>query len=220
MLEAGFVRLSELVELPLNAKLHDIGGLHVAINEFGFVDRVVINTTTDHLVAGHGRRTTLMQQFDENADAPPDNVLRVYDAGKEGEATTIIDWDVPCDRTACPPEKEDALALALNKIGEGEWDERKLAVVLTAINAHSPALLRATGFDTDDLSSFLFLMSAPSLDKVKAQHPEPDERSFWATFAIKLPPVLYKRLNDTLAKMGKGEDHERLEKLLDRIDPQ
>lgn len=142
---ASMDRLDELVRLPRNPKLHDLGEIHQAYDEFGFLERVVINDVTGRMIAGHGRVDALQQRKASGAE-PPGNV------GVAGDDM----WLVPADHVDVPEEKEEAAALALNKIGElGGWDEVVLASVLADITAQGGVSLAGTGFDEDDLDGIL-----------------------------------------------------------------
>lgn len=83
-----------------------------SIEEFGFVEPLVWNRRSGNLVGGHQR-------------------LRVLKAkGFREVEVSVVDLD---------PQKEKALNVALNKIGEGNWDEEALKEVL--------ASLREEGYD-------------------------------------------------------------------------
>lgn len=134
--------LSKLRRLPRNPRLHDLGELHTAYTRFGFLQRIIINDVTGRLIAGQGRIDAL-QQRKVMGKAPPDNVV-VSPAGE---------WLVPADHVEVPEQDEEAAALALNRIGEGLWDDRILTAVLADIAA-GPGL-DGTGYDADDLDYLL-----------------------------------------------------------------
>jgi hypothetical protein len=54
-LESALVPLSTLQRLPRNPKGHAAVGIGASISRFGFLERILINRTTGHLLAGHGR---------------------------------------------------------------------------------------------------------------------------------------------------------------------
>jgi len=112
-MEAGYIELSWAKGLPRNAKLHDVGDIDASFDDFGFVDRLIINQTTGHLVGGHGRIEALVKRKKEGKE-PPDGIVRMADG----------EWQVPCDWIECEAAKEDALALRLNisQMRGGEFD--------------------------------------------------------------------------------------------------
>ena len=73
--------------------------------EFGYVEPVIFNEQTGHVVGGHQRLKILLEM-----------------------GNTEID----CVVVSLEPEREKALNLALNKI-TGEWDEEKLALLLSEL---------------------------------------------------------------------------------------
>lgn len=142
MLEPAMVKLSELRRLPRNTKDHDIGAINESYDEFGFLDRIIINKTTGHLLAGHGR-IDLLQQLKSSGAKPP---AGINPNGK--------DWFVPADYAEIPAEKEEKAAIALNRIQErGGHKDDLLAAVLSDYAAKDD--LRGTGYDKDDLDQLL-----------------------------------------------------------------
>ena len=53
------VKLSEIQTADKNPKDHDVGAIYQSMKRFGFVAFPLINSTTDKLLAGHGRLKTL-----------------------------------------------------------------------------------------------------------------------------------------------------------------
>lgn len=145
-IEAGRVELGQLELLPRNPKEHDVGGLHSSIGRFGFLDRLIINVGTGHLIAGHGRVEALLQK--KNAGEQPPFGVEVGDNGV---------WLVPVDYVDIPADQEEAAALALNGVQEqGGWDDALLAQVLRdVVSKDGVDGLLGTGFDTDDVDRLL-----------------------------------------------------------------
>jgi site-specific DNA-methyltransferase (adenine-specific) len=139
-LEAAYVDIEDLVPLPGNPKDHDQGGIGQAVNEYGYLERVIVNRTTGHLISGHGRREDLLRRK-THGESPPDNVL-VQDGR----------WLVPADYTELPADKEMGAALALNRLTElGGWNEPLLFSALSDLMAQGEEMLRGTGFEPEDL---------------------------------------------------------------------
>ena len=83
----------------------DYDKLQRSLDEFGCVEPLVWNRRTGNLVGGHQRLKILQARGDERIDV------------------SVVDL---------PPQRERALNIALKKIG-GDWDERKLADLLTGL---------------------------------------------------------------------------------------
>ena len=107
MLDSQVVPLTDLKYLPRNPKLHDIDKIEGSFDEFGFLKRIIVNKTTGHIIAGNGRVESLVAKY-AAMEAPPDNI-------------EVIDgvWLVPVDFVTIDAGREDAAALALNRIANG-----------------------------------------------------------------------------------------------------
>jgi len=99
--------------------------LQRSLDRWGFVEPVVVNTRTGHIVGGHQRVTAAL------ALALP---------------------SVPVVRVDLDDTDEKALNIALNKIS-GEWDEDKLGALLAELDDGGAADL--TGFGSDELQGIL-----------------------------------------------------------------
>jgi len=95
-----------------------------SITEFGFVEPLVWNQRTGHLVGGHQRM----------------EVLR--DLGYQEAEVVVVDL---------PLEREQTLNLALNKI-QGDWDETKLAALLQELTQIPDFDVGLTGFELPEIS--------------------------------------------------------------------
>lgn len=106
----------------------DYESLKRGIEEFDLVQPLVVNKKNDVLVGGHQR-------------------LRVLkDLGWKTAPCVLVHID--------DPKREKALNLALNKIGEGGWDNAKLGEILTELDAASFDI-QLTGYSTDELERIL-----------------------------------------------------------------
>lgn len=142
-LESKLAPLGSFERLERNAKEHDLGGISTSLERFGFLERVIVNETTGHLIGGHGR-IDILQQLEANGESPPENI-----AVENGE------WLVPTDYVSIPEEDEEAAALALNRLTElGGWDRSALAEILKD-SAEQKEGLRGTGYDLEDLEQLL-----------------------------------------------------------------
>ncbi len=162
-LESEFIPLQQVIELEENSKDHDLGSINTSIDRFGFLERIIINKTTGHLIAGHGRVRTL-QQMRQDGNEPP-----------QGIEMSNGDWLVPADYVAVKKKDEIAASIALNRLVElGGWDEPKLVDNLISIAGKDGKGLRGTGFDGDDLDVL-----------IKAYRPELEEKQ--SRFDQKIP---------------------------------
>jgi site-specific DNA-methyltransferase (adenine-specific) len=143
-MQADYKRLEEIVGMVRNPKDHNLGDITGSFNRFGFLERIIINTTTGNLIAGHGRIETL-RRMKARGSAPPVNIQ------VDGNS-----WQVPCDLIAIPAQEEEAAAIALNRLVEtGGWDESLLTNVLSDIATRGEGALDGIGFDGDDLDGML-----------------------------------------------------------------
>jgi DNA modification methylase len=97
-----------------------------SIVEFGYVEPVIWNKTTGHVVGGHQRLKVLI------------------DTGVT---------EVECVVVEMSEEKEKALNVALNKIN-GEWDKDKLALLITDLQG-AEFDVSLTGFDAVEIDKLL-----------------------------------------------------------------
>lgn len=101
--------------------------LNKSMSEFGCVEPLVWNKRTGHLAGGHQRFKILIAQ------------------GAQEIVVSVVDL---------PLEKEKALNLALNKI-QGDWDEDKLAQLISDLSATPDFDVSLTGFDMPEVSEIL-----------------------------------------------------------------
>ena len=125
-MQAEMVSLESLKELPRNPKLHSLGQIGLSMGQFGFLERIVVNRTTGHIISGHGRMETLALR--KSTGEPPPTNVEVRDGS----------WYVPVDWVEVPEEQEVAAAIALNRLVEaGGWDRPLLVDCLTEIGQMS-----------------------------------------------------------------------------------
>ena len=104
----------------------DYEKLKRSIEEFGFVEPVVWNQATGHVVGGHQRLQVLLDMGETEVDC------------------VVVDLD---------PQREKALNLALNRI-QGDWDEEKLAALIGDLDA-SGFDVSYTGFDAEEIDALM-----------------------------------------------------------------
>lgn len=104
----------------------DYEKLKRSLTEFGYVEPVIYNHTTGHVVGGHQRLKVL--------------------AG-------LGHTDVDCVVVELDETREKALNVALNKIS-GDWDEAKLALLIADLDA-ADFDAELTGFDDDEIQAMI-----------------------------------------------------------------
>ncbi|MFS0467590.1 site-specific DNA-methyltransferase [Corynebacterium striatum] len=104
----------------------DYEKLKRSLTEFGYVEPVIYNRTTGHVVGGHQRLKVLA------------------DLGHT---------DVDCVVVELDETREKALNVALNKIS-GDWDESKLALLIADLDA-ADFDAELTGFDDDEIAQLI-----------------------------------------------------------------
>src|SRR5712692_10107173 len=103
----------------------ELAALERSIREFGFADPVIVRRVGLEVIGGH---------------------QRVVAAKRIGLATVpVVFLDVT-------PKRAKLLSLALNKIS-GTWDDRRLAELLSELNAMSDVDLALTGFAEDEIKA-------------------------------------------------------------------
>ncbi|MFB0553660.1 MAG: site-specific DNA-methyltransferase [Phycisphaerae bacterium] len=101
--------------------------LKSSIETFGFCEPLIFNRRTDNLIGGHQRLTVLK------------------DLGYTEAEVVVVEL---------PLEQEKAFNIALNKI-QGDWDERKLALLLDELTKVPEFNVELTGFETEEISDLL-----------------------------------------------------------------
>ena len=145
-----YMRIDNLVEHfhPDNPKEHDLGGIDVAYDEFGFVEIPTLEETTQKIIAGHGRIMQLNNRM-RSKDAELPDGIQTDDDGM---------WKMPVIRgiSLTTPAAAQAYLLTSNKLTmKGGWDPHKLIELLTMIHNDEIVPLEATGFDEEELQHLI-----------------------------------------------------------------
>ena len=111
--------------IELKSGMPEYEKLKNSIQEFGYVEPIIVNDRTGKVVGGHQRI----------------NVLK--DLGYKEVEVVHVDLD---------DAHEKALNVALNKIS-GNWDAKKLEDLLRDINPNTDLDVEFTGFDSDELDT-------------------------------------------------------------------
>ncbi|MBQ2654273.1 MAG: DNA modification methylase [Methanobrevibacter sp.] len=116
-----------------------------SIQEFGFVDPIIINLKNNHIIGGHQRYNFLLNQYIQNNKYETLKLLKLGDIG----------WIFPeTELTVENDDYEKALNIALNKIS-GEWDNEKLNELFQDLQLNEFDL-DLTGFTNLELEEFHF----------------------------------------------------------------
>jgi DNA modification methylase len=175
------IRLDAVEVLPRNAKDHDIEAIGESMYRWGFLEPILINTRTSHLLSGHGRVETLKEM--QSTGNPPPHGIELDKKDHE--------WLIPCRRVDVAEDEEEAAALALNKLVEkGGWDDEKLLIVLEDL--HASKKMEGTGFTLEELEDLRALLAEDEPENVPTEEDEELPES--------LPP---QTLPGDLYKMGR-----------------
>ncbi|MCA1570152.1 MAG: hypothetical protein LC798_07490 [Chloroflexi bacterium] len=199
------VPLGDLVPAPRNPKAHDLATIDASLQRFGYVEPIVRNEATGHLVAGHGRLETLALARDTGRP-PPKRIVPTDD-----------DWLVPILRGISFDSDAEAEAYLLTSnqstIGSG-WDPAALAEVLG--DYREPEALWGTGFDEQAVADLLLAFGpAESVDEMLARNGESRPDDFWPVLRVQLPPDLMARWRTLMAHCPETEAVDQVRWLLD-----
>lgn len=153
-LKIDYLPLSSLRPWASNPKSHDLGAIHVSIDNFSFRDPVSINKNNSEIEEGHGRVQALLQRKADGQDPPNHVIAQIIPNGKGNPET--IEWLVPVLQYDDDEQTQHRYSLAHNRSTElGGFDMPKLADTLQGIATFDESLLEGTGYDVEDLNSLL-----------------------------------------------------------------
>ena len=124
--------ISELIPAPYNPRKDIQSGdseyekLKRSLEEFGYVEPIIWNAQTGHVVGGHQRLKVLNE---------------------------LGETEIDCVVVDIPEAQEKALNIALNKISNG-WDDEKLSALLEDLQ-NEDIDLTLTGFDLGEIDKLL-----------------------------------------------------------------
>lgn len=147
-----YMALDELVPATQNPRAHDLPKLRASIERLGVIEIGVVDERTGQLVSGHGRA----EVYGELAAAQEAGV-----AVPNGIEVRKGRWFVPIVRgwASANDAEASAAVVALNRIGEGLWNEEGLAALLGELDGD---LLELSGFTSGDLSEMLERLGEPA----------------------------------------------------------
>lgn len=142
--------LEQMIPAPYNPRKNLKSGdpeydrLKKSLQEFDYVDPIIVNRTTSRIIGGHQRYKILQ------------------DLGYTEAAVSVVDLD---------ETQEKALNVALNK-HTGAWDEEALVALLTELTA-SLSDIEITGFTADEVNALLNQFTEYTQEDPDAKIPEP-----------------------------------------------
>lgn len=151
-------RLDTIKPLPGNAKLHDLKGIISSIQEFGFIDPLLISVESDHDLDGNGRLEALKLMYAEGGSAPGNIIVRQERTDDSPKKVPV--WYAPTMDAVFDLETEQIVAMRLNRSHDkGGYDEKKVFAVLEQAAAYDR--LEQTGYD-QGIFEVLALKYAPA----------------------------------------------------------
>lgn len=149
-----------------------------SIEQFQYVDPLVWNERTGHLIGGHQRLAVMVREF----------------------GVTEVDVSV----VSLDDAKERALNIALNKVGsEAErWDQARLQTLLDELRLSDQVDETLTGFDTPEIDRMLLETGEQQtvIRQMPTQSPAP-----MAWVLIGVPTVRYGEIASTVEALSKIE---------------
>ena len=137
-------RLDTIKPLPGNAKLHDLKGIMSSIQEFGFLDPILISVESGHDLDGNGRLEALKLMYAEGGSAPSNIIVRQERTDDSAQKVPV--WYAPTMDVVFDLETEPIVAMRLNRSHDkGGYDEQKVFAVLEQAAAFGR--LEQTGYD-------------------------------------------------------------------------
>jgi len=127
------IRISDINPAPYNPRIDlkpgdpDYEKLKNSIKTFGYLEPLVYNERTKTLISGHQRLKIFIEQSVTEVEC------------------SVVDFSL---------EQEKACNIALNKIS-GDWDEAKLAELLTSLQDVPNFDVNLTGFEPTEISELL-----------------------------------------------------------------
>lgn len=127
------ILLSDYKDAPYNPRLDlkpgdsDYEKLKRSIDEFGFLEPLVVNKRTHHIISGHQRVKILKEKGVTKIEA------------------VVVDFSI---------EKEKAANLAMNRV-RGNWNKERLAALLDELSELPDFDVTISGFDMPEISQIL-----------------------------------------------------------------
>lgn len=191
---ASELAAGELVEADYNPRTiepAELNKLVRSIEEFGFVEPVVVRKQ-DRLVIGGHQRLAAFRKLHQDQGLAPEAIAKLK--------VPVMLVDVQDDA------KVKALNLALNRIS-GEWDYTKLSAILSELSSSSVDVL-LTGFDQKEVEDTIMLMGANPEELLPDFNGDPDAllTPTTRTFTFEVPVAEAEMCQAALARFGMTGD--------------
>ncbi|MFJ4960237.1 ParB N-terminal domain-containing protein [Streptomyces sp. NPDC088739] len=179
------VPVASLTRWPGNAKLHDRGAIQASIEQYGYTDPVVVQTSTRRIIAGNGRHLVVAE------DIGHDQIPAVFRDLTDAEALFFVLLHNRSQELGGGYEEEALAALvrdAKQLAGDADlarltgWADHDLAALEQALN----------GAD-EDLADVIEDLGAPAADEL------------WPVLEFKVPPparAAFYRLTEGISADG------------------
>lgn len=206
-MEIEDIKLTDIIPSDYNPrKISDADAkkLSRSLEEFGLVDPIIINLKNYHIIGGHQRFNTLLDNYFDTNEDDTYQLLKLGDIGYVFKDTEL---------TVKDSNHEKALNLALNKIS-GEWDLPKLEPLLEDLSL-TGLDLDLTGFDETDLEELNFNMDSKvetSNDNTESEYIEPEEIDVNVSLGDKY------QLGNHFLMCGDSSIKDNIDKLVDNAD--
>ncbi len=168
----NYIPLGDLPPDPANPKRHEIERLIQAITDHGFIETVVVDERTGLIIAGHGRRTALIE-MQTRGERVPSGLLVDDDGG----------WLVPVTRgwASDNDRQAHAVLILLNRISAaGGWNAGPLAEILEDLATSDAALFDSLCISDDEMEELLRQVDPETLPQGPNGTPADDEEGHGA----------------------------------------
>lgn len=148
-----YVNFEEIAEWPRNPKDHDLPAIQKSFKRFGFIKPVLLDETSQQLVAGHGRLDSL-REIKKAGEAVPKGI-KIADGA----------WLVPVLRGVEFENvaEAEAFLIADNRLSEvGGWNKDLLDEMLMEM-VGVEGLLEGTGFTVEEVPDIHDLGDIPAV---------------------------------------------------------
>lgn len=179
-----------------------------SILRFGFGAPIIARASNKEVIAGHTRLAATLELLATLDNPDLDKKLAAQIRKRNLGFVPVRYLDL---------SEEDArlLALADNRLGEfAEWDDARLAAVLTSYRGLDANVAAVAGFSDADIDLIVKGLRIPDPAEIAATHGGIDDPSTWPDIKIRVPPETFRAYQHALAAMPGNEAHEKFAALL------
>lgn len=208
-LDVELVPIELLIRHPANPRRGDMPTIVESLRRHGFYGTLVVQRSTNHVLAGNHRWLGLGAARDHVTNADPG-----------WEEWQVGDFDKARVHWADVDDDEALELLAVdNRSGDlADYDDALLAPVLERLRDLDR--LESAGWQSGDLDDLLRRLHPPDFDAVEAAFGEHTTTapSLWPVVRLLLPPDVHKRFTTLYAGMPGANDADRIAALVGVID--